>query len=244
MTRFKRPSPGTVIAVIALIAAMAGVAVAANKIGPKQIKPNAVRTSKIKDGAVTTSKLADGAVTSPKISNGAVGTNQILDNGVGTGDIADGAVGSSDIADGAVGTAKLADGAVSTAKLDASERSEGFTATRDTNTPLPTGNDTTVIQATLPVPGNYIFSATASVGTTNGAAHLVDCTLLDANNPLSSASVQTTATNAFSSALTLTGASDGGVVKLSCNPDGPSAANHMSLSAVRVANVTTLTAGP
>jgi hypothetical protein len=65
--RFKRPSPGMLVAVVAVILALAGGAYAATKIGPKQIKPNAVRTSKIQDGAVTTTKLADGAVTSPKL---------------------------------------------------------------------------------------------------------------------------------------------------------------------------------
>ncbi len=57
------PRPGTLIAILALTVAMGGAAYAASKIGPKQIKPEAVRTGKIADSAVTGEKIADGAVT-------------------------------------------------------------------------------------------------------------------------------------------------------------------------------------
>src|SRR5262245_14871254 len=90
------PSPGTVIAAIALIIALGGTAYAvklkSNSVGPKQLKTNAVKTKKIADGAVSTAKLANGGVTSAKL------------------------------ADGGVTSAKLADGAVTRSKLQSGEQ--------------------------------------------------------------------------------------------------------------------------
>jgi uncharacterized low-complexity protein len=78
----KMPSPGTVIAVIALIVALTGTAFAAvklkrNSVGPKQLKNNAVVEKKIADGAVTEKKLGAGAVTGGKLANGAVGRDKL-----------------------------------------------------------------------------------------------------------------------------------------------------------------------
>jgi uncharacterized low-complexity protein len=97
-----RPSPGTVIAVIALIVALTGTAFAAvklkrNSVGPKQLKNNAVIEKKIAAGAVTESKLANGAVTEAKLANGSVGHDKLksdeqtawaLVNSTGSGSIA------------------------------------------------------------------------------------------------------------------------------------------------------------
>jgi hypothetical protein len=55
------------IAVVALVAGLAGSAYAVKKIDASGLKKNAVKTKKIVDGAVTTSKLADSAATTPKI---------------------------------------------------------------------------------------------------------------------------------------------------------------------------------
>ena len=78
----KMPSPGTVIAVIALIVALTGTAFAAvklkrNSVGPKQLKNNAVIEKKIADGAVTEKKLGAGAVTEGKLANGSVGHDKL-----------------------------------------------------------------------------------------------------------------------------------------------------------------------
>lgn len=57
-----RPSPATVIALIALIAALSGSAYAAlsrNSIGTKQLKKSAVRTSDIRNNAVTGKKAKE-----------------------------------------------------------------------------------------------------------------------------------------------------------------------------------------
>jgi len=95
------PSPGTVIAVIALIVALGGTAYAVklkrNSVGPKQLKSNAVTEKKIAGGAVTESKLAGGAVTAAKIAGGAVTEAKL----------AGGAVTESKIADGSIGRGKL-----------------------------------------------------------------------------------------------------------------------------------------
>jgi hypothetical protein len=92
------PSPGTVIAVIALVVALGGTAYAVkkNSIGAKQLKANAVTEKKIKNGAVTGGKLADNAVTGTKIADGVIGRAKLesgeqtawaLVNGTGIGSI-------------------------------------------------------------------------------------------------------------------------------------------------------------
>jgi hypothetical protein len=60
--QFSLPSPAMIVAIVALIAALAGSAYAAKKIGSHQLKKNAVTTNKIKDGAVTSGKLAQPVV--------------------------------------------------------------------------------------------------------------------------------------------------------------------------------------
>jgi hypothetical protein len=262
------------VALIALVVAMSGVAVAAKgTIGGKDIKKNAIKTSKIKDGAVTgpkiakgaveaanlapgaipASSLADGSVTTPKLANGAATTAKIADDavtateladgGVGTPALADGGVTAAKLADGAVTGAKLADGAVTTAKLDPSERSEGFTAKHTAAVSLATGTDTVAIQTTLPTPGDYLFTISAELGSV-GATTSVSCDLLDANNPVASAIVPM-ATGQFAPSISLTGASDGGIVRLRCTPSpGAGQARNLFFSAVRVGSVTPLASTP
>lgn len=97
--RDARPSPAIAVAVMALVAALAGTAIAADPIattsakkltkkkvkkiadrridkrfplGADDIADGAVGPPKLADGAVGSPKLADGAVTNPKIGNGAV----------------------------------------------------------------------------------------------------------------------------------------------------------------------------
>lgn len=70
-----RPSPAAVIAVVALVFALSGVAVALpgkNSVVSKDIKKNAVTAAKIKNGAVTEPKLGDGAVGTSKLGSDAV----------------------------------------------------------------------------------------------------------------------------------------------------------------------------
>lgn len=71
-----RPSPAAAIAVVALVFAVSGVAVALpgkNTVATKDIKKNAVTAAKIKDGAVTTGKLGNDAVTGAKVDEATLG---------------------------------------------------------------------------------------------------------------------------------------------------------------------------
>ncbi len=121
-----RPSPAVIVAVLALVAALGGTAVAgsgndattsvskkktkniakkqAKKQDSKQDKRNfPVDSSQIADGAVVAAKIAGSAVTSGKIKKRAVGSGKIDAAAVKTGKIADAAVTSSKIADAAKG---------------------------------------------------------------------------------------------------------------------------------------------
>jgi len=71
-----RPSPAAVLAVVALVFAVSGVAVALpgkNTVATKDIKKGAVTAAKIKDGAVVTGKLANDAVTGAKVNEATLG---------------------------------------------------------------------------------------------------------------------------------------------------------------------------
>src|ERR687896_603427 len=88
MKRLKMPSPALIVAVVALVAALAGTAVAGpgattskitkakvKKVANKQInKRLPIETAELADGAVTTPKLGNDAVTSEKL--GAIVTRE------------------------------------------------------------------------------------------------------------------------------------------------------------------------
>jgi hypothetical protein len=73
--QWRVPNPATIVAVIALIAAVTGTAVAArnkiklpkNSVGTRQLKPKAATTGKIANSAVTSSKVADKSLTGDEI---------------------------------------------------------------------------------------------------------------------------------------------------------------------------------
>lgn len=133
MTRIigtRLPSPAIVIAVLALVAAVVGTAVAGSsaperavskgkvkKIANKQIdKRLPLASADLADGAVSSAKIADGAVSSAKIGGDAVTATKIADNAVGTSDV-DGTLNSGDIADGSLQATDL--GLVATGSVDA-----------------------------------------------------------------------------------------------------------------------------
>jgi len=73
--RPRRPSAGLVVAVVALVFALSGAAVALpgkNKVDKNDIAKNAVTSKALKNGAVTEAKLGAGAVTSAKLADNAV----------------------------------------------------------------------------------------------------------------------------------------------------------------------------
>jgi len=116
--RLSRPTHTTVVAYLALFIAIAGgTAVAAKKIGPDQLKKNAVTTKKIANAAVTTPKLANDAVTGGKLANGAVSAGKIDADAVTANKLAQNSVGTNKIRDEAVESAKIGAGAVTEGKI-------------------------------------------------------------------------------------------------------------------------------
>ena len=77
------PKPGTIIAVIALVLALGGTALAVTK-APK----NSVVSKSIKNGQVKKKDLANGAVTAEKVADGAVNGAKLADGSVGGADLA------------------------------------------------------------------------------------------------------------------------------------------------------------
>jgi hypothetical protein len=101
LLRNARPTPALAVAILALVAAVAGTAVAADpvantavskkktkKIANKQIdKRLPWGTDDIADGAVTGGKIADGAVTDGKIADNAVNGAKVADDSIGSADL-------------------------------------------------------------------------------------------------------------------------------------------------------------
>lgn len=78
---FGRPSPAMIVAVIALIVALGGTAIAAksviklpkNSVGSRQLKKKSVTTGKLANNAVNGAKVANGSLTGQDINLGALG---------------------------------------------------------------------------------------------------------------------------------------------------------------------------
>jgi hypothetical protein len=126
----RRPSAALIVAVIALVAALAGTAsalpgkhtvdrndITKSAVKTKTIKAKAVTAAKLAAGAVGSTNIADGAVLGTKIANGAVDAAKLADNAVTTAKIADGAVTSDKLADAAVTKAKIANDAIDSSKV-------------------------------------------------------------------------------------------------------------------------------
>ncbi len=116
-TKRLRPSPAILVAIVALVAAVGGSAIAevattsklSNK-GKKQVKQLAKQQAKKQDRKqdkrnfpVDGSQIGDGVVDGAKIADGAVDRAKIAGRAVGSGKLADGAVTSAKIADAAKG---------------------------------------------------------------------------------------------------------------------------------------------
>jgi len=117
-------SVANVLSLLALFAALSGIAYAATTIPKKSVKTRhlgkgAVTTQKLRNGAVTSAKLRNGAVVGDKIAAGAVGSTQLGDGAVRSIDLGGGVVTSGKLKNGVVTTDKLANGAVTNLKLGA-----------------------------------------------------------------------------------------------------------------------------
>ena len=91
--RAMMPSPAMVIAIIALIAALAGTAYAAalappKSVGAKQLKPKSVTTGKIGNGTVKGDHVVDHSLTGQDINLSALGTVPNANNAAQTGNSA------------------------------------------------------------------------------------------------------------------------------------------------------------
>jgi hypothetical protein len=203
----RRPSPASLLACIALIAALAGTAYAAKKIGTNQLKNGAVTTKKLKNRAVTSAKLKGGAVTSDKL------------------------------ADGAVTSGKLAGGAVTAANLVPEERSEGFEATTLQSLALAAGSGTVVQSLALPPGGHYVIVGSATLGNNAASANSVSCDLRDDGAPLAEGIESLDPLATFSETITLTGVSDGGQAEIACRPENAAMARSRVITAVRVGSL-------
>lgn len=144
-SKFKRPSPGTALGLLALIVALAGTANA----GSTHV---IVRKGDIAKGAVTASALAKGAITAPKLRKGAVGPAALAPDSVTSTAIRVGSVGSAALAPNAVTSAALAPGSVyggalgpvvvhstSIADLDKASAPDSWTASSTENATCATG---------------------------------------------------------------------------------------------------------
>jgi hypothetical protein len=112
--------------------------------------------------------------------------------------------------------------------------SDGFVKRQVAAADLPAGSDTTVVQLRLTPGKSYIVTAATELGNTSGAANLVGCTLLENSNPIGDGSAALPAENVFAQTVTLTSATTGGNIKLSCNADGGGRARNSVITAIRV----------
>ena len=112
--------------------------------------------------------------------------------------------------------------------------SDGFVKSQLPSVTLPAATDTTVAQLVLAPNSSYIVTAVTELGNTSGTAGFVNCTLLENSTPLGAGSAEFSTENVFGHMVTLTGASTGGAVKLSCNPDVAAAARNTVITAVKV----------
>lgn len=110
--QIKRPAPGTVLGLVALIVAVAGNTGAFAGSGNQKVTKH-----DLAKGAVTAHALAKDAVRAPKIAKGAVTARAIKPGAVAAGALAADAVGAVAIKPGAVGAAALAPNAVTSAAL-------------------------------------------------------------------------------------------------------------------------------
>jgi hypothetical protein len=110
-SKLKRPAPGTVLGLLALIVAVAGNTGAFAGSGKKITK------SDLAKGAVTAKALAPGAVRAKALAKGAVIAKAIKPGAVGPNAIAAGAIGASAIRSGAVSAQALATNSVTSSAL-------------------------------------------------------------------------------------------------------------------------------
>jgi hypothetical protein len=214
MLKLLRPSPGLVIACLALLIAGSGGAWAAQgKLAPAKIaKPGKVHA---------VGKRGPRGPRGLRGARGSAGAQGIQ-----------GAAGLQGPA-GAPGSAGLQGPA------GAVGPSDGYVTRTAAAVTLPAGTDTTLVQLNLPANAAYIVTAATELGNASGATGFVACKLLEGSTTIGAGSASLSALNVFSQTVTLTAATTGGVIKLSCNPDNSAQGRNNVITAVKVGTLHT-----
>jgi hypothetical protein len=117
--------------------------------------------------------------------------------------------------------------------------SDGFVKRVAASTGVPAATDTTLVQLSLTPDRSYIVTAATELGGGSATANVVTCTLLENFNPIAGGSASLNANNQFQQTITLTAATTGGNIKLSCNPDSSDVARNSVITAIRVGTLHT-----
>lgn len=117
--------------------------------------------------------------------------------------------------------------------------SDGFVKRVPAPTNLGSGQDTTIVQLSLTPDKSYIVTAATELGSSNNTGGLVSCQLLENFNPIAGGSANLPGQTVFAQTITLTAATTGGNIKLSCNPDSGSVARNSVITAIQVGNLHT-----
>jgi hypothetical protein len=121
---------------LALFVALSGSAYAANQVGSKQIKRNAIKAKHIKDGKVGGAEIGDGAVTAADLAAGAVTSVDVRDRSLIGADLRNGAIRAPQVANEALTGGEIQDGSLTGDELT----NNSVTGTDITNASL-TGDD-------------------------------------------------------------------------------------------------------
>jgi hypothetical protein len=134
---------------------------------------------------------------------------------------------------GAQGAAGAAGG------VGATGPSDGYVTRVPTATPLPAGVQTTLVQLTLPTGGAYVVTAATELGNSTTSSGFASCALREGGTPIGAGSISVPALNAFYGTVTLTGATTGGVITLTCTPDNSGQGRNNVLTAIKVGTLHT-----
>jgi hypothetical protein len=117
--------------------------------------------------------------------------------------------------------------------------SDGYVTRVPASQSMPAGQDTQLAHLSLTPNSSYIVTAATELGGASATAGLVSCTLLENFNPLATGSANLPAENVFAQTITLTAATTGGNIKLSCNPDNSDLARSTVITAIKVGTLHT-----
>jgi collagen type I/II/III/V/XI/XXIV/XXVII alpha len=117
--------------------------------------------------------------------------------------------------------------------------SDGYVTRVPTATALPPGVDTTLVQLTLPTGGAYVVTAGTELGNTSATAGFASCALREAGTAIGAGSASIPMQNVFFGTVTLTGATTGGVISLTCNLDNAGQGRNSVITAVKVGTLHT-----